>query len=235
MARQVSRAVAEDHAPSEVQEDSPERKRWRSLDWFATPPFASRAGAELILSVDPKAKRIWEPACGDEIMAECFKEYFPASEDGGVFASDIEPQTKGATKLDFLDGEFMPDGLRPDWIATNPPFGHAAAFVRRGLEVAERGVAVLCRLAFLETLDRFTLHHCHLTVLAPFCERVPMQLGPWNPKCSTATAYAWFLYDKNGAGAAGPRVRLIEPGTKARLSKSDDVQRFGPRAEGSLL
>lgn len=223
------RAVVEQHAPADVIEDDPIRKRWRALDFFATPPFASRAGAELVLEADPEALSgaWWEPACGDGIMAECLRET-----NQHMVISDLEPQGDYA-KCDFLSGAEPLSKVR--WVVTNPPFGHAAAFVRRGLEIADRGVAVLCRLAFLETLDRFTLHHCHLTTLAPFCERVPMQLGPWNPKCSTATAYAWFLYDKNGAGNLGPRVRLIEPGTKARLSRPGDVQRFGPRTEGSLL
>lgn len=226
-AAKPSRAVAEAHAPQTVEADDPARARWRALDWFATPPFASRAGAETILAVDPEALTgaWWEPACGDGIMANCLAETNPRTR-----ASDLQPQGQ-QERHDFLA---TPAGMQCRWVITNPPFGHAAAFVRKGLEVAEFGVAVLCRLAFLESLDRFSLHHCHLAVLAPFCERVPMQLGPWNPKCSTATAYGWFIYTKAGRGGRW-EGRIIEPGTKARLSKADDVLRFVTGSGGTLL
>jgi hypothetical protein len=126
--------------------------------------------------------------------------------------------------------------MRADWIITNPPFARAADFVRTGMARANRGVAVLCRLAFLETVDRYALHFGGdpgLTVLAPFCERVPMQLGPWNPKCSTATAYAWFIYRKGHTGS--PIIRPVPPGTRARLSKPDDIRRFVAQPNLPLL
>jgi hypothetical protein len=234
MARKPSRAVAEARAPAEVEADDPLRRRWRELDWFATPPWASRAGAELVKSVDPGVMRVWEPAAGDGIMSACLRDYFFS-----VFDSDIEPQGAIAglvgTKCDFLrDAPVTWGGMPADWIVTNPPFALAEEFVRHGLETA-RGVAILCRLAFLESADRWPLHRDHLTTLAPFCERVPMQLGPWNPKCSTATAYAWFIYTRRGSGSAGVRTQLIPPGTRARLTKPDDIQRFCAPTAGALV
>ena len=35
------------------------------LDYFPTPPWAARAGGELIRRLDPPARTCWEPACGD--------------------------------------------------------------------------------------------------------------------------------------------------------------------------
>jgi hypothetical protein len=83
---------------------------------------------------------------------------------------------------------------------------------------------MLCRLAFVESIQRYTLMQ-RLTLLAPFAERVPMQLGSWNPQLASASAYAWFIWDKRDLGAR--RVEVIEPGTKARLWRDTDVQRFG--------
>ena len=223
MPQKPSRAVAEARAPKEVEADDKTRARWRELDWFATPPFASRAGGEIIKAIDPHAESAWECACGDGIMAACLKPYFRR-----VWASDIEPQVTGARQIDFrLEGPDMPEA---DWIITNPPFALAEDFVRIGLRRARRGVAVLCRLAFLESVGRYPLHfggEHPLTILAPFSERVAMQLGPWEPDCSTATAYAWFIYRRAGANAPGPAIiRPIGPGTKARLSEKGDVARF---------
>lgn len=212
------RAVKENRAPAVVENDDAVIADWRRYDWFATPPFASRAGAELIRQIDPDARSAWEPACGDGIMAECLLPYF-----NKVMASDVAPRGYGD------DIDFFVSGLTDyDWLITNPPFNSAAEFVRRGLKVVRRGVAVLCRLAFLETVDRYALHFSGdhpLSVLAPFCERVPMQLGPWNPKCSTATAYAWFIYEKTIKRQA-PIIMPIAPGARSRLSMPDDIRRF---------
>jgi hypothetical protein len=154
-------------------------------------------------------------------MAESIAPYFSS-----VFSTDIEPQGFGAA-FDFRLPTIPVEGGFVDYVFTNPPFKHAAEFVRLGMERAGRGVAVLCRLAFLETVDRYPLHfdgQPGLAVLAPFCERVPMQLGPWAPDCSTATAYAWFIYRHGHQGA--PLIRAIPPGTRKRLSLPDDVRRF---------
>jgi hypothetical protein len=32
------------------------------------------------------------------------------------------------------------------------------------------------------------------TIVAQFCERVPMVKGRWDPDASTATSYAWFVW-----------------------------------------
>lgn len=221
-------AVMADHAPQTINSDDQQRARWRELDFYGTPPFASRAGAELIREIDPSARSAWEPACGDGIMAACIVPYFNL-----VLATDIEPQGYG-DRCDFLDPRAAREEV--DWIITNPPFKHAAEFVRLGMERARCGVAVLCRLAFLETVDRYALHfqgQPGLAVLAPFCERVPMQLGPWAPDCSTATAYAWFVYRHGHQGE--PLIRAIPPGTRKRLSLPEDVRRFVRTASSPLF
>lgn len=227
------RAVVEQRAPQTVEADDPVRARWRQLDWFATPPFAARAGGELIRAIDPAARSIWDPACGDGIMAECFEEFFPETH-----ASDIHDHGYGWIG-DFLAPSTFPNGRfeAPSWIATNPPFNVAADFVRRGLQIATSGVAMLCRLAFLETVDRYALHFGDhpLYALAPFSERVPMQLGPWNPKCSTATVYAWFVWRSDRSRDARPVIIPIAPGTRSRLSYPDDVRHFIKSAHGSLI
>src|SRR6185437_3036215 len=125
-----------------------------------------------------------------------------------------------------------------DWVVTNPPFLKAAEFVERGLEIARRGVAVLCRMAFLESAARYELLHgpkSRLAYVCPFIERVPMQLGSWDPELSSATAYAWFIFDKRQFFGGRWQGRAIPPGTKARLTRPDDVRRFARKPELPLL
>lgn len=229
--RTMSRAVQERRAAGEVETDDAKMAKWRARDFFATPPWASRAGAELVLGLDPSARSVWEPACGDGIMAECLAEYFQ-----DVKSSDIEPTYSEAFgAVDFLRAPMSGDQC--DWVITNPPFSDAAEFVRIGLRVARRGVALLCRLAFLESCPRADLHFgsTRLSVLAPFAERVCMQLGPWNPKCSSATAYAWFVYRAEHTIEQPAIIVPIMPGTRGRLSYESDIRRFVPAAAGSLL
>lgn len=218
MARRVAGADDEDA----------QRKLWRALDFYPTPPWAARAGAELIKRIDPQAQSAWEPACGEGHMAEPLGAYFDT-----VHASDIHPHGYGAV-YDFLaagPGKRFP----VDWVITNPPFLLASEFLQRGLDVATRGVALLCRLAFLESETRYQLLYgdTPVTIVAPFTERVAMQLGSWNPKGATATAYAWFIWVKGSTTRA--QLDPIPPGAKRRLSRTADVQRFALMSDAPLL
>lgn len=58
-----------------------------ALDYFPTPPFATRALCECVLGIDrarPLSSSVWEPAAGGSHMAEVLKEYFTT-----VHASDV--------------------------------------------------------------------------------------------------------------------------------------------------
>lgn len=228
-----------------VAADTPDDARWRALEFFPTPPWAARAGAELILRLDPEARSVWEPACGEGHMAHGLADYFPT-----LFRSDVHAHA-GAEPFavqDFLDPALDRqgyDGPRFDWIVTNPPFSLASEFVRLGLHRARRGVALLARASLLESIGRYELMFGAegLCVFSPFIERVAMTLGGWDPKASTATAYAWFIWLKPELKAkrlalrpaeardlGWPVVWPVPPGTKARLTHPDDAARFARRA-----
>lgn len=223
MSQNRSSAVMQQRAPSQVEADTDLRKKWRDLDFFPTPPWAARACAELILHLDPEARSISDPSCGQGHFLEPCKEYFAE-----CIGADIHDYDRGYFVRDFLRDD-MP---RVDWIATNPPFSLAKEFAERGLAIARRGVLLLCRIALLESEGRYELLYTGkepLTICAPFIERVPMQLGGWDPDLRSATAYAAFVWMKG----ARPRPLLpIAPGTKARLWRDTDVRRF---AEMSAL
>lgn len=221
-----SAAVRQQRAAKDQEEDTPEQRLHRALNYFPTPPWGARAGAEILLDIDPAARTLWEPACGEGHMAEPLKEYFPS-----VRASDIHAHGYGEVE-DFL----LTDTAPPvDWVVSNPPFDHAGAFIRQGLRFATRGVAMLLRIAFLEGRDRYPLLYLGehpMTLTAVFCERLPMVLGAFDPEASSAVCMAWFFFQK---GAARMPVRPIPPGTKDRLHRREDVRRFAKLASAPLF
>lgn len=206
------------------------------LDYFPTPPWAARAGAELILQLDPRARTCWEPATGGGHMAYALEDYFDV-----VWKSDIHdhnPPGGLGMVMDFLSDEDEGPWPKPDWIVTNPPFILGEAFVRQAMIKARRGVAMLLRLSFLEGGKRFKLLYVDhpLTAVAPFSERVPMVKGRWDPEASSATAYAWFFWtQKYSTRPRAPMVLPIAPGARARLSKAEDLTRFGLVGDAPLL
>jgi hypothetical protein len=231
------RAVVERRAPREVKADDALVALWRSLDFFGTPPWGARAGAEILRDLLPAASSIWEPACGDGSMAGPFREYWPE-----VRASDIHPYGFGDV-LDFLKD---PGGETVDIVASNPPFKDAIPFLKAGLRRARMGVALLCRTTFMETNGRYQALWAGaqpLTVLCPFIERLPMTIGPWSPyhidpktgeleKTSTATSYSWFVFLK---GEAPRAPRPVPPGSCVRLTRPDDFQKYAHLVELPLL
>lgn len=228
-------AVMASKAPALVEADSAQVKLWRSLEFFPTPPWAARAGGELIQAIDPGRWSCWEPACGQGHMAAGLSDYF-----AGVYASDIHAHgwAGQAATADFLDPAL--DRVTPtDWVVTNPPFGLAAEFARAGLRRARRGLAILARTTWFESAERYPLFFGDrpLAWFAPFFERVPMALGRWEPKGSTATAYAWFVWLQPGTGwdFTTPMVKPIPPGTKLRLTQPDDARRFGAPSSAPLF
>jgi hypothetical protein len=192
-----------------------------SLDFFPTPPFATRALAECVLR--PKFlllpnQSVWEPACGEGHMSEVLKEYF-----GHVGATDIFDYGYGNGRSDFLADTGTPLW---DWIITNPPFGdRTIPFILRAIELARVGVAMFLRMQILEGQERFeTVFKPHPpTLVAFFSERVPLCKGRWNPDGGTATAYVWLVWMRDHAPMA---PFWIPPGCRESLTKEDDRARF---------
>ncbi len=233
-----------------------------SLDWFPTPPWATRALLELVLfeqlrgddwpimvrrpwlgrwGVDdgwpsfPVALSVLEPAAGEGHMAEVLREYFDQ-----VHAADVFDYGTGYAVASFIgDGVDVlqaPPG-RIDWVITNPPFNLALDFALRGLEFAREGVALLVRSVWLEGAERYrSLFAKHPpAVVAQFVERVPITRGRWDPDASTATAYSWFVWSKLAPAPGETRLALIPPGQRAALTRQEDRTRFAAWSTGEAL
>lgn len=180
-----------------------------SLDYFPTPPWATRALVEHLNTWgDVSRDSVWEPACGEGHMARPLAESFAQ-----VVASDIHDYGHGAV-YDFLGAgsllEEAPPISDPDWIITNPPFNRAAEFALRAAEVAREGFALLVRTSFLEGGTRYEeLFSQHPPEwILQFSERVIMTKGRlldpgklyWDEQAqrskrpSSATSYCWIVW-----------------------------------------
>lgn len=194
-----------------------------SLDFFPTPPWATRAFCTHVLKAllpagtDPFWCSAIDPACGEGHMALALEEFF-----GKVLASDIFGYGYGDVQ-DFLHPDFHVDA---DWFITNPPFNLALEFVRKALLFARHGVAILVRLQFLEGEERlqelFAVHPP--TLIAQYAERVPMHRGRWVTNGKSATAYCWVCWQKN-APVGDTRFMWI-PKSRQVLAQHDDWLRF---------
>lgn len=210
-------------APSAVMQSR--RSPIDGLDYFPTPPWGTRALTELVLKGYgiPVADQVAEePSCGEGDMALPLAEAFRR-----VHASDIYPYGHGEIG-DYLDdtlGTRYDPGEPVDWSIFNPPFNAALDFVRVALRRARVGVAALCRMAWIETRERYALFsEARPAMFCPFVERLPMVEGRLDPDASSATPYAWFVWIR---GDAEFRVRMIEP-CKARLDRPADWTRERP-------
>jgi hypothetical protein len=162
-----------------------------SPDDFPTPPWATRALLEHILGGRQKLAEAvcCEPACGEGHMAKVLTEYF-----GEVVATDKYDYGYGRV-ADFLAD--IPEHNEFDWIITNPPFRLAEEFVVKSLGIAHKGVAILVRTVFIESIGRYQrlFSMTAPTKFVQFSERVPMVKGRLDAKASTATAYCWLVWE----------------------------------------
>lgn len=170
----------------------------RALDDFPTPPWAVRGFVHHVLARRDQigGATCWEPCCNRGFMARPLAEAF-----GTVWCSDVHDygwqgqQAVHDFLLPHVPQDFPP---RVDWVITNPPFRLAEQVIRRGLDVARVGVAVLVRSAFLESRGRYEalFRDTPPTLVAQYVERVPMVEGRFDPAASTATAYCWLVWQR---------------------------------------
>ena len=195
-------------------------------DYFPTPPWATRALIhEVIGQKQIRDKVVWEPACGEGHMSKVLRE-FPFAEVLETDKYSHNGYLPDANKLDFL--EHPPCTV--DWIITNPPFNLSLEFVKKAMEHATHGVAILQRLNFLEGKKRCTelFWDTAPSNVAVFSERVPMVKGRLDRKASTATPYAWYVWHRRRPIDIDPwancdtTLNWIPGGTRKILERDED-------------
>lgn len=194
-----------------------------SLDFFPTPPWATRA--LLKHAISDATGLAWDPCAGEGHMSDVLAEHFEC-----VHASDVFDYGRAHAIGSFIGAPGSAGRAvclaKPDWVIFNPPFNAALDFAERALDETRRGVAVLVRSVWSEGGQRYKRLFSTRppSTIAQFCERVPMVEGCWDPAASTATSYAWYIWDR--ACVPGTIFKWIAPGCRTSLTKPDDIARF---------
>lgn len=174
-------------------------KATRGDDFYASPyaalpPLLAAEGRRL-------PKTIWEPAAGNGALVlplrnRGFKVFASDLNDWGCPDSEADVDFTSAVAEQY--GASIARSFERFGIVTNPPFGIIEQFVDRAVAMAPY-VALLCRLAFLESEGRMNwwkrvgLRRVHL-----IAERLPMmhRHGYEGPKLSNAgMCFAWFIFE----------------------------------------
>ncbi len=179
----------------------------RALDDYPTPDWAIDA----ILPWVPLDGGALEPACGSGAILKRIRERVPHA--NPLAGMEIDPtRAQEAREAGFLvrNVDALSDAPAFEWggfglIITNPPFRQAEAFCRRALEAkGPRGcVAMLLRLAFLESAARYEFHReFPVTALHVFTSRPSFT----SDGKTDSAAYAWFVW-----GGLARGINFIPP------------------------
>jgi len=189
-----------------------------SLDDFPTPPWATRALIEHAVTTRNSfaSMTCLEPACGRGHMSVALAHYFRE-----VVSFDVFDYGFGGIG-DFLKNKHAPQSF--DWVITNPPFRLGEEFINRSMTIARRGVAMLTRTVFIESVGRYEhiFKSNRPSRVAQFTERVPMVKGRIDKKASTATGYAWLVWEKDQLNGRTELVWI--PACRKALEREGDYQ-----------
>ena len=144
---------------------------------------------------------IWEPACGENDMADAIREKGYA-----VVATDI------MTGTDFLTAD-TPGGTA--WIITNPPFSAAEQFIRKAYST---GIpfAMLLKAQFWHAAGRLTLFRtCTPDIVAPLTWRPDFNFKSSGKHGSPLMDVIWCVWLPRGNLYSGGGTRYI-PLTKPK-------------------
>jgi hypothetical protein len=163
----------------------------RTDDFHETP----RVAVEALLSVETFTGPISEPACGRGAISGVLIEHGYS-----VVSTDLVARGYGAGGIDFLL-EWQP---RAPNVITNPPYTLALPFAQNALRLTTGKVALLLRLAWLESQERLPFFRSHPPARVwVFSARLPMMHrdGWTGPIASSAIPHAWFVWQHGHSGA----------------------------------
>ena len=161
-------------------------------DYYATEPVAT----EWLCKIEPLTGPILEPSCGEGHMSRVLMAHGYE-----VISRDIADRGYGEV-ADFLSED------NRHWdgdIVTNPPYAFAQEFVEKALAIIPEGrkVAMFLKLTFLEGKRRATLFN-FTPPLRVWVSRSRLKCaknGDFEHSPGSATAYAWFVWQKGFHGA----------------------------------
>lgn len=196
-----------------------------SLDYFPTPPWATRAFIWEVLTRLPgrslSEMTALDPCCGGGHMVLPLREVFEKVEFSDVHDWGFNPPIRDFTFE--TAGSLQEDGrIVPDWIFCNPPFNIAQAFFDRALRIAKSGLAFFVRSSWLSGQERYHLVYRDTppTFVIHFAERVSLMEGVWDPELSSATDYVWLVWV---VGMAPQPPIWLRPGMEKTYTKTSDM------------
>ncbi len=191
-------------------------------DFYRTPAWVTRAILPYVYTNGDRD--ILDPCCGDGAILDCF------DEDRVLVGLELDADRAAqSTRKGHIVTQG--DALKLVWplahlTITNPPFSLAEEFVRRAIAFAlDNGstVAMLLRLAFVESKKRKALHTEFPSDLFPLSERPSFTEDGGTDSC----AYGWFVWDMHPA-AVDDRKR--NGGRIHILTDEAEKKPRGPRA-----
>ena len=142
----------------------------------------------------------------DFYRGECQQgDYYPSlpnpasvycEDNGGYLDIRTDDMVYGDKGVDFLN-----INTRVDNIITNPPYKLALEFCEHALKCADKKVAMLLKLVFLEGISRYEFFKTSpLKKVYVFCKRQPIRAKTYKGDNSSMIAYAWFVWEKDYDG-----------------------------------
>ena len=165
-------------------------------DYYATEPVAT----DWLCKLEQLSSPILEPSCGEGHISEQLKKHGYE-----VVSRDIVDRGYGEV-ADFL---FFNNEKWEGDIVTNPPYSAAQEFVEKALEMIKTGhkVAMFLKLQFLEGQGRAHLFDRNPPIRV-WVSRSRLKCainGDFDNVGGSATAYAWFVWEKGFKGY--PEIR----------------------------
>ena len=160
-------------------------------DWYVEPAWA----VEALLSVETLEGVNLDPCCGKGTIPKTI-----IRKNLVCIGSDIVDRGQNYEIKDFFTS--YKEATEINNIVSNPPYGVIEPFITRALSIAKNKVAILARLALLESTKRQTLFQT--TPLARVwvsSKRISMPPGNSLIKPAGGTiAYAWFVWEHGYEG-----------------------------------
>ncbi len=152
-------------------------------DFYATPSEATQK----LLEFEKFDGKIYEPCCGQGHISKVL-----INNGYDVESSDLIDRGYGNSRIDFLM-----EYKKRDNIITNPPYGRLLMqFVRQAENIANKKIAMLLKLTFLEGQERKSFFRQFPPVrVHVFSKRLSLMKNG-NSYDGGMMALAWFVWDK---------------------------------------
>ena len=156
-------------------------------DFYATPSEATWK----LLDVENFVGNIYEPCCGQGHISKVLEDA-----KYNVESTDLVDRGFGSPSIDFLMEREQRDN-----IITNPPYKNALDFAKHSIWIADKKVALLLKIAFLEGAERRKFFEIYPPVRVwVFSKRLTLQKNGDATIKGGMICMAWFIWEKGYQG-----------------------------------